>query len=129
LIINGKLTSQFYYNLHSQVLRDAGGNLSISINLGAAATIGTVGALRETLIEALGRGAVVTLDADDLADVDLAFIQLIEAARKQAVLEGKVLRLSAPANPALTALLDRAGFISGATPEDVDFWFHGEAAL
>lgn len=96
------------------------------VSFGQTATIGSVDALRADLLAAFQNEPDLVIDTTELVDVDLACVQLIEAARQHAHREGRALRLAAPANPALTHLLGRAGLIDGATPDDLDFWFHGE---
>lgn len=66
----------------------------------------------------------VSLDVDQVDAVDLAFIQLVIAARNQAELDGKTLRLTQPAPEALRQLLHRAGFLDCPAPADLTFWFH-----
>ncbi|MBO9499111.1 MAG: STAS domain-containing protein [Novosphingobium sp.] len=71
-------------------------------------------------------GEDVLMDCTALGEVDLSFLQIVIAARAQLEDAGASLRLAAPAGEALTALLDRAGFLTALTPADLDFWFHGE---
>jgi hypothetical protein len=94
--------------------------------LGQTATIGSVEALRVQMLATLHSEPELVIDASALIEVDLALVQLVEAARQHATRESKAVRLAAPANPALTHLLGRAGLIDGATQDDLDFWFHGE---
>ncbi len=68
----------------------------------------------------------IVLDVADLAAPDLSVLQLIESLRAEARLHGGTVRLAAPANDTLTALLRRAGFADAPMPAaDHDFWFHG----
>lgn len=66
------------------------------------------------------------LDLSALGEVDLAFVQIVIAARDQWTRAGRDLRLVQPAGGTLVALLDRAGFLTDPTPQDTEFWFHGE---
>ncbi|WP_132267029.1 STAS domain-containing protein [Novosphingobium sp. PhB57] len=68
----------------------------------------------------------VDLDLSSLAEVDLAFIEIIYSARGQWARAGRDLRLTQPASGAVAALLQRAGFLTDLTPPDIEFWFHGE---
>jgi hypothetical protein len=71
----------------------------------------------------------VTLDLSGVVDADLSFVQLVQAARAHVAGgsgsggDAGALRLAAPAQGAVAALLVRAGF--AADPADIDFWFHG----
>jgi hypothetical protein len=67
----------------------------------------------------------LVLDVADLATPDLSVLQLIESLRAQARMHGGTVRLAAPANDTLTALLRRAGFADAMPADDHDFWFHG----
>ncbi|GHC82934.1 STAS domain-containing protein [Novosphingobium pokkalii] len=100
--------------------------MSFTLSLGPVANMQTITAAWSTLTEAMEAHAALVLDLSDLADVDLTMVQLVETARQHAVRDSRALRLSAPANPAVTALLRRAGFLTDPSPETLDFWFHGE---
>jgi hypothetical protein len=50
----------------------------------------------------------LTLDLSQVAAPDLSLLQLVESARAQARVGG------------------RAGFTDAMTPDDLDFWFHGD---
>lgn len=66
------------------------------------------------------------LDVTEITEVDLAFIEIIYAAREQWSRAGRELRLSQPAGEPVVALLRRAGFLTEPTPQDIEFWFHGD---
>lgn len=100
--------------------------MSLAISTGASATIRTVDQLQNAILEALQSQSVVTVDASEVEEADLSFVQLMEAARRHAGADGKDIRLAQPANAHVRALLSRAGLLSDASPEDLDFWFHGE---
>lgn len=96
--------------------------MTFVVKLSGAQTIreaeGTLLALRD----ALAAEQSVTLDCEAVEEADLAFLQLILAARKSARQAGKSLALTAPAAGALLAALDSAGI----RPEgDYHFWFEG----
>jgi anti-anti-sigma regulatory factor len=95
------------------------------LSLDGQVTLSGVAAVRERLLGALAGHDAVVLDLDGLVDADLSLLQLLEAARVHAREKGKTLRLTAPANPALAALLDRAGFLGRPSADDLDFWFQG----
>jgi hypothetical protein len=95
-------------------------------------TVRTVSGFWSELCGACDAGGDVTLDLSGVVDADLSFVQLVQAARAH-VAGGAgagagagttgALRLAAPAQGAVAALLVRAGF--AADPADIDFWFHG----
>jgi anti-anti-sigma regulatory factor len=66
------------------------------------------------------------LDLSALNEVDLAFVEILYAARDQWTRAGRDLRLTHPAGGAVVRLLERAGFLTDPTPQDLEFWFHGE---
>lgn len=84
-----------------------------------------IGAVADEL-RLLPPGGDIVLDVADLATPDLSVLQLIESLRAETRLHGGSVRLGAPANDALTALLRRAGFTDAPLPAaDHDFWFNG----
>ncbi|WP_160011272.1 STAS domain-containing protein [Rhizobium sp. 18055] len=68
----------------------------------------------------------VVLDIPDRAEADLSFVQLIEAVRRHAEANDKVLALAAPANGHVLKVLERAGFLEAFSGEDTKFWLHEE---
>lgn len=96
------------------------------VPLTGPACVRTAETLRAVLLDAFERDDSVELDIAALTEIDLSIVQLIEAARVHAAREGKAIRLAAPADDAMTALLVRAGILNQPTAEDIDFWRHGE---
>lgn len=96
------------------------------IALGTSATIGHVEQFRSAMLESFMNGGPVELDASDVAEADLSFVQLVEAARIHAEARGATFCLTAPANEAVRAVLERGGFCDAAAPDFNTFWFHGE---
>lgn len=91
-------------------------------------TIRNAAAIKAALIERFEKDRDVTLALNPDAAVDLSFVQLVAAARRSARTSGGELALAEPASPALRGLLSRAGFIEGASAEDLKFWLHSENA-
>lgn len=89
-------------------------------------SLATIDRLAAALREAFGRGHAVSLDLTHVAAPDLALLQLVEAARRQASRDGVDVALAAPAGAALVRALERAGFTAGFDATDHDFWFHGD---
>jgi hypothetical protein len=100
--------------------------MSAVITLEPSATLRGIETLREQLLESFAEHSSIEIDASALAEIDLSFLQLVEAARIHAANEDKTVRLTRSANPALKALLDRAGFLTAPTADDLEFWFHGD---
>ena len=80
--------------------------------------------LHADLSAALSSDARIVLDTTDLEDVDLSFLQTVEAARRHASTNGGEIRLSQPAGERLRTALDRAGLSATFTPDDRSFWLH-----
>lgn len=83
-------------------------------------TIRTVDTSRERLIESLNGLPPVRVHVADDATIDLAFVQLIESARRTAREVGADFALAAPAAGQLRETLERGGFL--AAPHDQEFW-------
>jgi anti-anti-sigma regulatory factor len=87
-------------------------------------TMTSVGVVADALRD-LSLDSDVVLDASGLTAPDLSVLQLIESLRAESRLHGGDIRLAAPADDTLSALLRRAGFTDAMTPDDNAFWFHG----
>ena len=88
-------------------------------------TLSNISHLHEETVAAFAQDGPIVFDIDTLEAVDLAFVQLVEAARKQAATRGTDIRLSRPAAEPVAQVLRRAGLLTRATSDDIDFWFHG----
>ncbi len=78
----------------------------------------------EDLLKFINTHDVVTIGLPDDAQVDISFIQLIEAARIYAGTAGRQVALSQPATGALLDVLRRSGFLEDMSAEDAKFWLH-----
>lgn len=67
----------------------------------------------------------ISLEIAGSADVDVSFVQLIEAARTYAAGRGKSLALSHPASDRLLDVLDRAGLLDDPKSATSSFWLNG----
>lgn len=85
-----------------------------------ALTIGHAEELRDRLCAALETGRDVLVDCSQAGDVDLSFIQLLQAAQLSAGRRGVSLRLKGGGD-ALTAVVRAAGLLRA----DGDFWSGG----
>lgn len=91
-------------------------------------TIRHAAQVKELIATSLGGGADILLAVNPDAATDLSFVQLVTAARRHAESEGGTISLAEPASPKLRDVLRRGGFIEGAAPDDLKFWFHSENA-
>jgi len=64
----------------------------------------------------------VLIDVSELDEVDLTFIQLIDAHRNDRAGTGRALALSARGHEPITLLLSRCGYLEGADQSDIEFW-------
>ncbi|WP_051103447.1 STAS domain-containing protein [Sphingomonas sp. PR090111-T3T-6A] len=95
------------------------------VQAGRSVTVRSVAEFHASLLSVFGQGrGDVVLDLSDLGELDLSFIQIVEATRKQFAGAGRGVRLLHPADGPVAALLARAGFDTSL--DAIDFWFHGE---
>jgi anti-anti-sigma regulatory factor len=88
-----------------------------------AMTIQGVGAARMRMLAALGESRVVAVDCSAVEEADISFIQMLLAARKDALLGGKTIRLVPPAAGPLREALARGGFLDpGDAAINRQFW-------
>jgi anti-anti-sigma regulatory factor len=90
-------------------------------------TLSTVAADKERILSSLSDGASVVIDLAAATEVDIAFIQLIEVARRSAPQLGASLSLASPAPGPVRDVLERGGFIAGGDPELLTFWLQEES--
>lgn len=91
-------------------------------------TVRNIADFRRDVMARHNMGTSIDIDLDPLEEVDLSLLQLLIALRAAAAEAGRAVRLRSPAPAPVAALLERAGFLAAATPQDLDFWFHGETA-
>lgn len=93
-----------------------------NITLSGAGSIRNTTQYHALLSEGLSAETDLALDLRGMEEADLAFIQLIVAARRSAQARGLSLTLSHPAPEPTLQTLERGGFI-GAVPDDRrNFW-------
>jgi len=73
---------------------------------------------RRKLLNALAAASGVTVDCDDIREVDLGFLQVLLAARRSAKARGIPFALARPAAGPLLAALQRGGLVGRATGGD-----------
>ncbi|NBC35415.1 STAS domain-containing protein [Novosphingobium sp. FSY-8] len=82
--------------------------------------------IRAQLLDALAQDAPIEMDLTGVTRIDLAAIQLIESARRQAVGTGQPFTLAEPTPACLRNTLKLAGFNHAADPALRAFWFNGD---
>ncbi|MUZ72426.1 STAS domain-containing protein [Agrobacterium vitis] len=95
-----------------------------TIALPQALTIRTVQTTRDQLLTGLSAAQAVVIDIPADAEVDLSFIQLIEAARMSAQTNGQDLTLRSAAAGGVLSTLERSGFLTDMDPSARFFWLH-----
>jgi hypothetical protein len=99
---------------------------SCVIEVPSSVTVRSVAEFGSRLCSLLEANDEIVLDLAALSDMDLSFVQLVQSARSYGAHEGKAIRLARPADGAVAALLQRAGFLTDPAPADMDFWFDGD---
>ena len=99
---------------------------SLPIALPVALTIRHSRDLAEILRSAFENSGDILIDIPEAGDVDLSFIQLIEACRRSADRLGRTFALCRPADGNVLSTLSRGGFLTGMTSVDEQFWLHGK---
>lgn len=97
---------------------------AVVVKICGSVGIRSIAAPHQKLLQAIEDNGAVVLDVDGVTGVDLAFVQLIEAARLRAAAQGKHISLSRPVHDGLHDCLLRGGFLSGAVERR--FWLHEE---
>ena len=87
-------------------------------------TVRAILPVREEMLEFIDSHAAATIELADDVQVDISFIQMVEAARVYAGTAGKPITLAQPASGALLETLRRSGFLEGMSDDDAKFWLH-----
>ncbi len=95
--------------------------MQVQLATGPCVTTRTVSAFADRLGESQAADSIV-IDVSELEDVDLTFVQLIDAHRGDRAKSGGSLALSAQDNEHITSLLSRCGYLEGAAQSDIEFW-------
>jgi anti-anti-sigma regulatory factor len=102
--------------------------MEIELQFASSAVMRDAARIRQQCMDALVEEGAIRIDIASVTESDLSFVQIICALRTAAAAAGRAVRLRAPAPAPVIALLDRAGFLTAPTPQDLEFWFHGERA-
>lgn len=98
----------------------------IVVGVTGPADVRTIDKLHAQLKKALKKQTDVCLQLAADTDVDLTFVQLVEAARRLAAGAGKTLAFETPASGLLREILERGGFLK--TADNRAFWLHDTGA-
>lgn len=90
-------------------------------------TISNIAQAHDEIGVALRQEMPVAMDLDAITEVDLTFVQLIEAARRKAGEAGRDFILLHSAGPAVLEVLRRGGFLDDETSDRAAFWLQGAA--
>ncbi len=74
------------------------------------ATVGRIAEIRESLLQAFDRYPKVILNLSRIERIDMAFVHLLYAAKREAEARGQVFRLNGPVADEVAELLQRGGF-------------------
>ena len=97
----------------------------VTVTLSGSLGLKDAARLRAELLAAFESAGAVTLDCSDLAEADVAVVQLLVAAKKTANASGVALTLKAEKAGVLGQLLIKTGLLSAdgrALVPDIDFW-------
>lgn len=87
-------------------------------------TVRAINDVQQNMLQFIGKNAATTMSIADDCQIDISFIQVVEAARIYAGTAGKTIALAQPASGALLDVLTRSGFLEGMSAEDAKFWLH-----
>ncbi|MBP1843168.1 hypothetical protein J2046_001422 [Rhizobium petrolearium] len=87
-------------------------------------TVRTISAVRQEILQLIDKNKSTTIEITDDCQVDISFIQLMEAARIYAGSAGKHIALTRPASGPVLDILKRGGVLEGMSDDDAKFWLH-----
>lgn len=98
------------------------------ISISGPLTVRTCEGYTCDVLSHLEHATAAALDISGCHDVDIAGIQVVEAARRHAARRGVAFELTAPADGRWLEVLELGGFLQAAGPGDRAFWLHEAAA-
>lgn len=98
-----------------------------SLTLSGSLNIRSAPETHQSIMAALSGAKGLVVDLGAASDVDLSFVQLLQAARLYAKAHAKEVALAKPAAGPLLEVLRRGGFLETASNEDAKFWLHKES--
>jgi hypothetical protein len=95
------------------------------VRFSGSATISNISDAHGILLAALEQNNSITIEIDDLEEVDLTFVQLIESARRSAAEGEHSVVLRRAAQGAVLQVLQRGGFLDPEDRDRANFWLQG----
>lgn len=102
----------------------ASNNIEERVILSKNLTVRTINSVQQELLQSIEKNKSTTIELSDDCQVDISFIQLMEAARIYAGTAGKHIALARPASNAALDVLQRSGVLEGMSDDDAKFWLH-----
>lgn len=96
------------------------------LTLPASLTIRAIAGIHDTLQQGLSDHHTLMVEIPADAQVDLSFIQLMEASRISAEAQGKTITLKSPVDAGVKETLLRGGFLTEMDQASRLFWLHGK---
>ncbi|WP_117192829.1 STAS domain-containing protein [Rhizobium terrae] len=87
-------------------------------------TVRAITTVQQEVLRFIDKNQSIAIELSDDCQVDISFIQLMEAARIYAGTAGKRIALKKPASGPMLDVLQRSGFLEGLSAEDAKFWLH-----
>jgi hypothetical protein len=100
----------------------------VAVDIGICLGLENIEVSKDLILSGFMAGNGVVLLSSAACEGDIATIQLIVSARRQARMTGKTLRLAEAFGAHLANTLRRGGVLQNASSEDLSFW-RGEAAV
>jgi arginine utilization protein RocB len=94
------------------------------LHLTQSLTVRAITGAHQEMLEFIKTKSSMTIELPEDCQVDLSFVQLVEAARVYAGTAGKHIALAKPAQGQLLDVLTRGGFLEGMSADDMKFWLH-----
>lgn len=101
---------------------------STVVDLSGSLVVRTAKTVHESFCAAFKQAGAVEVTLTDISEVDLSFVQIVEAARRSAADAGREIRLTHPADGVLRDVLDLGGFLATDDADRLAFWTHSKAA-
>jgi hypothetical protein len=99
-------------------------HIEACLSLPANLTVRAITDVREDMLKFIDAHETATIALAEDVQIDISFLQMIEAARIYAGTAGKRIELSQPASGPLLETLRRSGFLEGMSADDAKFWLH-----